>query len=81
MARPAVSSATAIAVVQHIIRVEHQKSVVIIQTFAAVNLAGGVGSRLKVKYGATVSVSPSDKVMIKSTRQAPQYTYAHVIGQ
>ena len=47
----------------------------------AVNLAGGVGSRLKVKYGATVSVSPSDKVMIKSTRQAPQYTYAHVIGQ
>lgn len=47
----------------------------------AVNLAGGVGSRLKVKYGATVSVSPSDKVMIKSTRQAPQYTYAQVIGQ
>lgn len=47
----------------------------------AVNLAGGVGSRLKVKYGATVSVTPSDKVTIKSTRQAPQYTYAHVVGQ
>lgn len=47
----------------------------------AVNLAGGVGSRLKVKYGATVSVDPSDKVTIKSTRQAPQYTYAHVVGQ
>ena len=47
----------------------------------AVNLAGGVGSRLKVKYGATVSIDPSDKVTIKSTRQAPQYTYAHVVGQ
>ena len=47
----------------------------------AVNLAGGVGSRLKVKYGASVSVSPSDRVTIKSTRQAPQYTYAHVVGQ
>ena len=40
----------------------------------AVNLAGGVGSRLKVKYGATVSIVPSDKVEITSTRSAPQYT-------
>ena len=39
----------------------------------AVNLAGGVGSRLKVKYGATVSIAPSDKVEITSTRSAPQY--------
>ena len=45
----------------------------------AVNLAGGVGSRLKVKYGATVSIVPSDKVEITSTRSAPQYTYAHVV--
>ena len=33
----------------------------------AVNLAGGVGSRLKVKYGSTVSIAPSDKVEITST--------------
>lgn len=45
----------------------------------AVNLAGGVGSRLKVKYGATVSIVPSDKVEITSTRSTPQYTYAHVV--
>ena len=45
----------------------------------AVNLAGGVGSRLKVKYGATVSIVPSDKVEITSTRSAPQYTHAHVV--
>ena len=45
----------------------------------AVNLAGGVGSRLKVKYGSTVSIAPSDKVEITSTRSAPQYTYAHVV--
>lgn len=45
----------------------------------AVNLAGGVGSRLKVKHGATVSIVPSDKVEITSTRSAPQYTHAHVV--
>lgn len=45
----------------------------------AVNLAGGVGSRLKVKYGATVSIVPSDKVEITSTRSTPQYTHAHVV--
>ena len=45
----------------------------------AVNLAGGVGSRLKVKYGSTVSIAPSDKVEITSTRSAPQYTHAHVV--
>ncbi|WP_291533103.1 DUF881 domain-containing protein [Bifidobacterium sp. UBA6881] len=47
----------------------------------AVNLAGGVGSRLKVKYGASVSVKPSDNVQINAIRKAPQYTYAHVVGQ
>ena len=47
----------------------------------AVNLAGGVGSRLEVKYGATVSVKSSQDVEITATRSAPQYTYAHVIEQ
>lgn len=41
----------------------------------AVNLAGGVGSRLKVKYGATVSIVPSDKVEITST---PKRATIHV---
>ncbi len=45
----------------------------------AVNLAGGVGSRLKVKYGATVKVETSDNVEVTATREAPQYTYAHVV--
>ncbi|MBT1162731.1 MULTISPECIES: DUF881 domain-containing protein [Bifidobacterium] len=42
----------------------------------AVNIAGGVGSRLKVKYGADVSVSTEDEVKIDETRQARQYQYA-----
>ncbi|NEG89223.1 DUF881 domain-containing protein [Bifidobacterium aerophilum] len=42
----------------------------------AVNIAGGVGSRLKVKYGSTVTVVTEDEVKIDETRAARQYRYA-----
>lgn len=42
----------------------------------AVNIAGGVGSRLKIKFGASVIVSQSEEVEITSTREPKQYQYA-----
>lgn len=42
----------------------------------AVNIAGGVGSRLKVKFGSSVSVSVPDEVEITATREPKQYEYA-----
>ncbi|WEV71734.1 DUF881 domain-containing protein [Bifidobacterium sp. ESL0790] len=45
----------------------------------AVNIAGGVGSRLKVKFGAQVNVTPSDSVDISQTRDVGQYKYAKTV--
>lgn len=45
----------------------------------AVNIAGGVGSRLKVKFGAQVTVTPSDSVDISQTRNVGQYKYAKTV--
>lgn len=42
----------------------------------AVNIAGGVGSRLKVKFGASVHVSTPEEVEITTTREPKQYQYA-----
>lgn len=42
----------------------------------AVNIAGGVGSRLKIKFGSSVMVSVPDEVEITSTREPKQYEYA-----
>ncbi|OZG64164.1 hypothetical protein BHAP_1331 [Bifidobacterium hapali] len=42
----------------------------------AVNIAGGVGSRLKVKYGSDVTVTTEDEIHIDEIRQAQQYQYA-----
>lgn len=42
----------------------------------AVNIAGGVGSRLKVMYGSRVSVVQSDDVVINAVRGATTYDYA-----
>ncbi|EPI42387.1 DUF881 domain-containing protein [Gardnerella vaginalis] len=42
----------------------------------AVNIAGGVGSRLKIKFGASVMVSVPDEVEITTTREPKQYEYA-----
>lgn len=45
----------------------------------AVNIAGGVGSRLSVKYGAKVKVKAVDKVEIHEIRDVPQYQYAKTV--
>jgi uncharacterized protein YlxW (UPF0749 family) len=45
----------------------------------AVTIAGGVGSRLKVKFGAEVTVTPDDSIDINDTRQPSQYKYAKTI--
>ena len=45
----------------------------------AVNIAGGVGSRLSVKFGAKVKVTSSDKVEINEIRDVPQYQYAKTV--
>ncbi len=45
----------------------------------AVNIAGGVGSRPKVKFGATVDVATSDKVTIDEVHVASKYTYAKIV--
>ncbi|WEV68539.1 DUF881 domain-containing protein [Bifidobacterium sp. ESL0775] len=45
----------------------------------AVNIAGGVGSRFKVKFGADVTVTPSDSVDISETRDVGQYQYAKTV--
>ncbi|KFI46614.1 Uncharacterized conserved protein YlxW, UPF0749 family [Bifidobacterium bohemicum] len=45
----------------------------------AVTIAGGVGSRLKVKFGSEVTVTPDDNIEISKTRQPSQYKYAKTI--
>lgn len=45
----------------------------------AVNIAGGVGSRFKVKFGAKVTVTPSESVDISETRDVGQYQYAKTV--
>ncbi|MBT1171980.1 DUF881 domain-containing protein [Bifidobacterium sp. MA2] len=42
----------------------------------AVNIAGGVGSRLKVMYGSRVTVVQSDDVVINAVRGTTTYDYA-----
>lgn len=42
----------------------------------AVNIAGGVGSRLKVMFGAQVTVTQSDDVVIDAVRGTTTYDYA-----
>lgn len=45
----------------------------------AVSIAGGVGSKLKVKFASTVKVTSSKKVVISETRKTKQYTYARTV--
>lgn len=45
----------------------------------AVNIAGGVGSSLKVKYGARVTVTTSDSITIEQTRTPVEYQYAKTV--
>lgn len=45
----------------------------------AVSIAGGVGSRLEVKFGATVKVTSSSSVVIDEIRQSRQFTYAKTV--
>ena len=45
----------------------------------AVNLAGGVGSRLTVKYGATVTTEVSDDVNITQTQLVERYKFAKIV--
>ena len=45
----------------------------------AVIIAGGVGSSLKVKYGATVSVTSSDSITISQIRKSTDNTYARAV--
>ena len=45
----------------------------------AVNIAGGIGSRLKVMYGAKVTVKQSDNVQIDATREPSTNNYAKTV--
>lgn len=45
----------------------------------AVNMAGGVGSQLTVKFGATVSIETSDNVEITEVQSIPEYKYAKAV--
>lgn len=45
----------------------------------AVNIAGGIGSRLKVMYGSRVTVEQSDDVVITAVRGEKQYKYARTV--
>lgn len=45
----------------------------------AVNMAGGVGSRLTVKFGATVTIDTSDDVNITQTAPVVKYKYATIV--
>lgn len=42
----------------------------------AVNIAGGVGSRLRVQYGATVSIERKDSIVISKLAAQRSYKYA-----
>ena len=45
----------------------------------AVNIAGGIGSRLKVMYGAKVTVKQPDNVQIDATREPSTNNYAKTV--
>lgn len=45
----------------------------------AVNIAGGIGSRLKVMHGSHVTVEQSDDVVINAVRGEKQYKYARTV--
>lgn len=45
----------------------------------AVQIAGGIGSQLRVRYDATVTVTQSDDVQINAIRQTTDYKYAKTI--
>ncbi|NMM93269.1 DUF881 domain-containing protein [Bifidobacterium oedipodis] len=45
----------------------------------AVDIAGGVGAQLQVKYGANVDVESSDEIVIDETREAAKYNYAKTV--
>lgn len=45
----------------------------------AVNMAGGVGSQLTVKFGATVNIDTSDNVEITEVQSIPEYKYAKAV--
>ena len=45
----------------------------------AVDIAGGVGAQLKVKYGAGVDVESSDAIVINQVRDDSQFQYAKTV--
>lgn len=45
----------------------------------ALQISGGVGSRLRVQFGATLNVSSSDNVEINSTHETGEYRYAKIL--
>lgn len=45
----------------------------------AVDIAGGVGAQLQVKYGANVDVQSSDNIVIDEVREATQNKYAKTV--
>lgn len=45
----------------------------------AVSIAGGIGSRLEVRYGSTVEVTPSDEIEIDEIARTRQYSYAKTV--
>lgn len=45
----------------------------------AIQIAGGVGSRIKVQFNATVSVSQSDEVKIDQVRRQGSYQFAKTV--
>lgn len=45
----------------------------------SINIAGGVGSRLRVQYGASVSIEKKDALKITKIRQPKKFTYAQPI--
>ena len=47
----------------------------------AVDIAGGVGAQLQVKYGSNVNVQPSDSIIIDEVREATQNQYAKTVEE
>lgn len=45
----------------------------------AINMAGGVGSQLQVKFGATVTIELSDDVEITEVQSVSDYKYAKIV--
>lgn len=45
----------------------------------AIEIAGGVGARLRVQFGAHVSVSQEDSVKVTQIRETPEYKYAQPV--